>query len=124
MPLLPFVEVLRIGIRGRFSSVGQHTVGMRCEVRPDALTTRSGAAAPLPAEALPTLTPEQIARVALFGRRRTTARDDILLEPGDKAVPTFLVVSGELQVVLPSNGAYTAVVTYRPGQFSGEVNAI
>ena len=91
---------------------------------PDALLTSWGAAAPLSAEALPTLTPEQIARVAVFGRRRTTTRDDVLFEPGNTAVPTFLVVSGELQVVLPSNGTYTAVVTYRPGQFSGEVNAI
>jgi thioredoxin reductase (NADPH) len=88
------------------------------------VVTTLATAATIPAEALPTLTQEQMARVALYGRRLTTAQGDVLFEPGDKAVPTFLVVTGELQVVLPSNGSDTVIVTYRPGRFSGEVNAI
>jgi thioredoxin reductase (NADPH) len=76
-----------------------------------------------PPDALPTLTPEQMARVALCGRRRITTRGEVLFEPGDKAVPTFVVVTGELEVVLPSNGSQV-FISYRDGQFSGEVNAI
>ncbi len=91
---------------------------------PDALMTTLAAVATLPAQALPTLTAEQMARIALRGRHRTVTEGEVLFEPGDRAVPTFVVVSGELQVVIPSNGTHTVVVTYRPGHFSGEVNAI
>ncbi|HMF95643.1 MAG TPA: FAD-dependent oxidoreductase [Vicinamibacterales bacterium] len=77
-----------------------------------------------PERLLPTLTAEQLARVAMRGRRRTTAQGEVLFEPGEKAVPTFVVVSGELQVVLPTRRPETVILTYGPGQFSGEVNAI
>src|SRR5579884_1336430 len=90
----------------------------------DAQLTSSTTAETLPARAVPTLTPEQMARIAARGRRRATAAGDVLFEPGDKAAPTFVVVSGELQVLLPTATSETLIVTYGPGQFSGEVNAI
>jgi thioredoxin reductase (NADPH) len=90
----------------------------------DVQSTSSQIARTLPARALPTLTPEQMARIAARGHRRATADGDVLFEPGEKAVPTFVVVSGELQVSLPTALSETVIVTYGPGQFSGEVNAI
>ena len=78
--------------------------------------------APSPSDRLfPTLTDAQIARIAARGRRRPVARDEVLVHPGDKAVPFFLVVSGALTV---SDAAETLIVTHRPGQFSGEVSMI
>jgi thioredoxin reductase (NADPH) len=68
----------------------------------------------------PTLTSAQIARVAARGRRRPVTRDEILVEVGDKDVPFFLVISGEVQALRPSGDAETLIVTHGPGQFSGE----
>jgi len=72
----------------------------------------------------PTLTTEQIERIAAHGRRRAIARGDVLVEVGDKVVPFFVVVSGEIQVLRPSDGTETLIVRHRPGQFSGEGNMI
>src|SRR5439155_13450235 len=78
--------------------------------------------APSPVERLfPTLTGAQVARIAARGRRRPVGRGDVLVNPGDKAVPFFVVVSGALEV---SGAAGTLIVTHRPGQFSGEASMI
>jgi thioredoxin reductase (NADPH) len=80
---------------------------------------------PSPEERLfPTLTTEQIKRIAAHGRRRAIVRGDVLVEAGDRVVPFFVLVSGEIQVLRPSDGADTLIVSHRPGQFSGEGNMI
>ncbi len=68
----------------------------------------------------PTLTDAQIARIEAHGRRRTVARGDALVEVGDKVLPFFVVLEGELEVLRPSRGAEMLIVTHRRGQFSGE----
>jgi len=68
----------------------------------------------------PTLTSAQIARVAARGRRRPIALDEILVEVGDRDVPFFVVISGEVQALRPSGDADTLIVAHGPGQFSGE----
>jgi thioredoxin reductase (NADPH) len=68
----------------------------------------------------PTLTAAQIARIAAHGRRRSVAPGDILVEVGDRVVPFFVVVSGEIQVLRPSGATETLIVIHRSGQFSGE----
>lgn len=81
--------------------------------------------APSRAEHLfPTLTAVQIARIAAHGRRRAIARGDLLVDVGDKVVPFFVVVSGEIQILRPSGDTETLIVTHRPGQLSGEGNMI
>jgi thioredoxin reductase (NADPH) len=72
----------------------------------------------------PALTPPQIARAAAHGRRRTLTRGDVLVHVGDHRVPFFIVVSGEIEAVRPSDGAETLIVTHRAGQFSGESNML
>lgn len=72
----------------------------------------------------PTLTPQQIARIAARGRRRPTDGGEVLVEVGDKIVPFFVVVSGTVDVVRPLEGAETLIVTHHAGQFTGEVNMI
>ena len=73
-----------------------------------------------PARVFPTLTPQQVSRIAAHGRRRLTARGEVLVEVGDRAVPFFVVLDGELQAVRPNGTAETLIVIYHPGQFSGE----
>jgi len=77
-----------------------------------------------PDRVFPTLTREQVSRIAAHGRRRSTNRGEVLAEVGDKAVPVFVVITGEIQAVRPTDRAETLIVSYQPGQFSGEANTI
>ena len=72
----------------------------------------------------PTLTPAQIRRIAAHGHVRAMQRGEVLVEPGDSAVPFFVVDSGELEIVRPSGAAETLVTVLGPGQFTGEVNLL
>jgi thioredoxin reductase (NADPH) len=88
-----------------------------------ALTPPAAAESPLE-QVFPTLTPQQVARIGAHGRRRSTARGEVLVEAGDMAAPFFLVLSGELQAVWPNGTAEALIVDHHPGQFSGEGNMI
>jgi len=77
-----------------------------------------------PDHVFPTLTPEQVSRIAAHGRRRLTTGGDVLVEVGDRAVPVFVVVSGELQTLRPTDRGETLIVSHHAGQFSGEASTI
>ena len=51
-------------------------------------------------------------------------RGEVLVEQGDRNVPFFVVVSGEVEIVRPSGGVETLITIHGPGQFSGEVNML
>src|ERR671917_1021142 len=70
----------------------------------------------------PTLTPVQIRRIAPHGHIRAIQPGQVLIEQGDKNVPFFVVVSGEVEIVRPSGGVETLITIHGPGQFTGEVN--
>src|SRR5688572_25484125 len=72
----------------------------------------------------PTLTPAQIRRIAAHAHTRTMQSGDVLVEQGDRNVPFFVVVSGEVEIVRPSGAVETLVTVHRPGQFSGEVSLL
>jgi thioredoxin reductase (NADPH) len=75
-------------------------------------------------QVFPTLTPAQIRRIAAHGQMRATQSGEVLVEQGDTAVPFFVVVSGELEVLHPSGAAETLVTVHAPGQFTGEVSTL
>src|SRR5690242_11105095 len=75
-------------------------------------------------QVFPTFTPAQIRRVAAHGHVRAIQRGEVLVEPGDSAVPFYVVVSGELETVRPLGAAETLVTVNGPGQFTGEVNTL
>jgi thioredoxin reductase (NADPH) len=77
-----------------------------------------------PERVFPTLTPEQMSRMAAHGRRRSTTRGDVLVDVGDKEVPIFIVVGGELQATLPGRAQPTLIVSLHARQFSGEASTI
>src|SRR5437016_3273109 len=72
----------------------------------------------------PTLTPPQIRRIAAHGQRRKVRKGEILVEQGDKAIPFFVVLAGELEAVRPGAGRETLITIFRAEQFTGEVNTL
>lgn len=77
-----------------------------------------------PDRLFPTLTSDQLSRIAPHGTRRATHAGEVLVEVGDNPVPVFVVISGELQVVQGAGASETLIVSHHPGQFSGEANLI
>jgi thioredoxin reductase (NADPH) len=75
-------------------------------------------------QVFPTLTPAQIRRIATHGRMRVLHPGEVLVEQGDSAVPFFVVISGELEVLRPSGADETLVTVHAPGQFTGEVSTL
>jgi Cyclic nucleotide-binding domain len=72
----------------------------------------------------PKLTPAQISRIAVHGHIRAIQPGEVLVEQGESAVPFFVVVSGEIEIVRPSGAAETLITIHGPGEFTGEVNML
>jgi len=72
----------------------------------------------------PTLTPAQVERIAAHGHVRPIRSGEVLVQPGDRIVPFFVVKTGGLEIVRPSGANETLVALYGAGQFSGEVNML
>src|SRR5258707_10593394 len=72
----------------------------------------------------PRLTSVQIERVATHGRRRAVRSGEVLVEQGDRAIPFFVVITGELEAVRPTCATETLITIVRPGQFTGEINTL
>jgi thioredoxin reductase (NADPH) len=72
----------------------------------------------------PTLTSAQFGRIASHGHARSAKAGDVLLEQGDKNIPIFVVISGELETVRPSGAHETLIARVPPGHFTGEVNTL
>ena len=72
----------------------------------------------------PTLSEAQMQRLASHGSPRSLHAGEVLVELGDKDIPVFLVISGELEVVRPSFTQETSIRVIGPGQFTGEVNTL
>jgi thioredoxin reductase (NADPH) len=75
-------------------------------------------------ELFPTLTSEQIARIAAHGHRRRTEASEVLVEAGAPIVPWFVVVEGRLDIIRREGANELLVASHGPGQFSGEANMI
>jgi thioredoxin reductase (NADPH) len=73
------------------------------------------------AQAFPTLTQTQIARIRPYGNVRQVQAGEVLFEPGNPALSCFVVLSGKLDIAMLGLSGEQVFVTYGPGQFSGEV---
>jgi len=80
--------------------------------------------APREDQLFPTLTPEQLARVASKGTRRKVHNGDVLMEEGQAQFPMFVVTEGELEVLRTTCDGEEIIVRHRPGHFTGEVNLL
>jgi thioredoxin reductase (NADPH) len=72
----------------------------------------------------PKLTTAQIRRVAAQGRIRSVRPGQVLIEQGDRAVPFFVVITGEVEIVRPFGTSETLITVHGPGEFTGEVNML
>ena len=75
-------------------------------------------------KAFPTLTPQQLSRIGIHGRRRPVSPGDVLVEAGDRAVPFFVVVSGAVEAVRVRGSVETLIVEHHAGQVTGEGNML
>jgi thioredoxin reductase (NADPH) len=76
---------------------------------------------PNPEHILPTLTPEQIARIAVFAHERTLTDGESLWSPGDRSLPLFVILQGEIEIV---SGTNHLVTVHQPGGFTGDVDLL
>src|SRR5579864_5996712 len=73
----------------------------------------------------PTLTEAQMQRLASHGTARSVRGGEVLVELGDRDIPVFLVISGELEIVRPSlTTQETLIRVVGPRQFTGEINTL
>src|SRR5258708_26667048 len=87
--------------------------------------TRRPAVSPAHAALMfPTLTAQQIARVAAHGSLRSIRQGEVLVEAGDQPVPFFIVKTGQIEIVRVSDDGDTLVAVHGPGAFTGEANML
>jgi thioredoxin reductase (NADPH) len=72
----------------------------------------------------PKLTSAQISRIAAHGHVRSVQSGEVLIEQGDKSVPFFVVITGEVEIVRPCGVHETLVTVHGSGEFTGEVNML
>jgi thioredoxin reductase (NADPH) len=84
---------------------------------------------------LPTLSPERreqlfpklanahIERIVSVGRKRKVAKGEMLIKQGEVA-PFFLITSGRLDIIQPTDQGELTIVQHEPGQFTGELNML
>ena len=72
----------------------------------------------------PKLTPDQIRRVAAQGHIRSVQPGEVLIEQGDRAVPFFVVITGEVEIVRPFGASEALVTVHGSNEFTGEVNML
>ncbi len=73
------------------------------------------------AEMFPTLTAEQIGRIAPFAHERTLADGERLWDQGDRNNPLFVVVVGEVEIL---SGKDQLITVHHAGAFTGDVDLL
>ncbi len=72
----------------------------------------------------PTLTPQQVERLATYGSRRSMRRSETLMEPGEQHASCFVVVGGSVAILRAQTEGETVVQVIHAGQFTGEANLL
>ena len=78
----------------------------------------------VPSERLfPSLTPEQVQRVAVHGRIRVGRLGEVLVEQGSANTRFFIVKTGQLEIIWPGPGE-PVITPLNSGQFTGETSML
>jgi thioredoxin reductase (NADPH) len=72
----------------------------------------------------PTLTDQQIRRIAPHGEVHQFRRGEVLVDAGDIAPCFFVVTSGRIEIVRPSGETERLIMALGPGGFTGEVSML
>jgi thioredoxin reductase (NADPH) len=73
-------------------------------------------------EAFPSLTADQVERVASFGVVQRLPRGTVLFAPGDRTIDFFVVLDGSIEAYVSRDAAQHVVHVYGQRQFTGELN--
>ena len=74
--------------------------------------------------AFPTLTPDEIAALDALGTRRRIEPGEYLYRAGDTAYDFYVVLAGEIEIVVASDGEERLIAQHGPGRFLGELNML
>jgi thioredoxin reductase (NADPH) len=74
--------------------------------------------------AFPALTDEQIDRIRPLGRVRQVRTGDMVFQPGDVAVPFFVLLSGRMDIVQPTLDGERMIARHESRDFTGEMTMI
>lgn len=77
-----------------------------------------------PDKMIPTLTEEQIARIAAFGKIRKVKKGEILLDLGDQNLHFYVVKKGHIEVVQYIGTTEKLFGVYHANQFTGELSLV
>jgi thioredoxin reductase (NADPH) len=75
-------------------------------------------------ETYPLLSVAQIDRMRTCARLRSVRSGEVLYQPGDLAVPLYVLLSTSVQIVQPDTEGERAVTLLAPGMFTGEAGMI
>jgi thioredoxin reductase (NADPH) len=75
-------------------------------------------------ELFPKLAPAHIERIGAIGRKRKVSAGEMLFSQGDVNIPFFVVVSGRIDIVQPSEQGEFTIVQHGPGEFTGELTML
>jgi thioredoxin reductase (NADPH) len=75
-------------------------------------------------QAFPALDAGDIAAIEALGARRSVTAGDYLFRQGDVTYDFYVVISGEVEIVVTSDGADHVIVRHGPGRFVGELSLL
>jgi len=75
-------------------------------------------------QAFPTLSAQQIARVARHGHTRSVAKGEVLIESGATELPFFVITRGRIEIVRTAGDVEELIADHGPGEFTGETNML
>jgi thioredoxin reductase (NADPH) len=74
--------------------------------------------------AFPTLSREDVERVATYGRERRVAAGEALFAPGDERPACYVVLDGAVEIVHTEDGIDDVIARHGPGGFTGELGLL
>ena len=75
-------------------------------------------------EVFPTLTADQISRIAVHGHARHVEQGEVLIEAGEETARLFVVTAGQIETSALSGTVRKIVAVIQPGMFTGEVTML
>src|SRR5437899_10176278 len=72
----------------------------------------------------PTLDASQIARLVPFGKQRKVEEGELIFDQGQLKRSFFVIISGRLEIISPSQQGDTLITVQEAGQFTGEMDLL